>query len=39
MVSASAHMLLGEVGENSLANILEKRKSAPENTLSGMIEP
>jgi hypothetical protein len=32
-------MHAGEVGENLLGNMLEKRKSAPDNNLASMIEP
>jgi hypothetical protein len=39
MASVTAQMNLGEVGENLQGNMLEKRKSAPENTLTAIIEP
>lgn len=39
MASGTSQMHLLEVGESPLANILEKRKSAPENNISAMIEP
>jgi len=39
MVSATAQMNLGEVGENLQGNMLDKRKSAPESVHTAMIEP
>ena len=39
VATTSGQMHIGEVGENPLGSMLEKRKSAPENTLTAMIEP